>query len=140
MPTYHASGSYTFQGSEGQTEGSLEIEGTEIQGELVDTDAAGRHRKEIAGEVEYEDGIPVLRILKKPSNPVGAEVQWLLEPAEGEDMTDSLEGRYTGYWNIAGDEEVLAVGEVYDPEIGLALGIDDNPEAEGEAELELRQT
>ncbi len=147
---FQVEGGYTFQGAEGKTEGTLEVQDLEardtdvVVGEVTDVGPGGTTQKSVKGAVgvpEDQDGYtPVLEFVKQPKSPIMASVHWLLERTEELNepyqAPEQLEGEYEGGWNFE-TEDVMFVGEQYDSEIGRALAIDENPDTEGDAYLEL---
>lgn len=144
---FDVTGRYGYQGAEGRTQGTFQIQEGEVSGKLVDQGPTGRSEFDIDGVLMTQETlnggeIPVLKFLKQPANPRKAGVSWLLEKTEEVNEPyaaekDQITGEYEGEWSFNTDRDLLVAGTQYDPEIGISMAIDENPDTEGEAYLTL---
>jgi hypothetical protein len=144
---FDVTGGYSYQGTEGRTQGSFQIQDGQVSGELVDQGPGGRSVFEVDGTVMTQETlddteIPILKFLKEPEHPMKADVSWLLEKTEEVNdpytaEADQLAGEYEGEWSFNTDRDLIVAGTQYDPEMGVSMAIDENPDTEGEAYLTL---
>ncbi|MBC5792437.1 MAG: hypothetical protein H8Z69_00195 [Nanohaloarchaea archaeon] len=129
---YAAEGRYIFDEAEIEFSGQLNIEGTAVEGTLVDFWKDQRLATDASGIYKQAGLEPTLAIARKAPN-----VNNFLHLLEPENNVEEIEGTYRGVVT-AGEQEIL-IDRRYDPKTKMRLRQDLDPADDGYLELELTQ-